>query len=100
MHRVEFHDEADHELKAASRYYENRVEGLGERFLDDIEEAIAKIKIFPMAWPVYEEEYRRYLLNHFPYGLIYRIDSELIFIIAVTHLQRKPGYWKTRESSL
>lgn len=53
-----------------------------------------------MAWPVYEEEYRRYLLNHFPYGLIYRIDSELIFIIAVTHLQRKPGYWKTRESSL
>ncbi len=49
MHRVKFHDEADHELKAASRYYENRVEGLGERFLDDIEEAIVKIKDF--RWP-------------------------------------------------
>jgi len=44
MHRVKFHDEADHELKAASRYYENRVEGLGERFLDDIEEGHSKDK--------------------------------------------------------
>ena len=40
MHRVKVHDQADHELKAASRSYENRVEGLGEKFLDDIEEAI------------------------------------------------------------
>ncbi len=36
MHKIEFHDEADAELKAASQYYENRVEGLGDRFLDEM----------------------------------------------------------------
>ena len=25
------------------------------------------------------------------------IASEKIFIVAVAHLRRKPGYWKTRE---
>ncbi|MFQ5900996.1 MAG: type II toxin-antitoxin system RelE/ParE family toxin [Thermodesulfobacteriota bacterium] len=84
-------------MKAASRYYEERARGLGVEFLDEIEEGLTRIQQFPKAWSIYEGEYRRYILRRFPYGLIYRIESEKIFIIAVNHLNRRPGYWKNRQ---
>jgi mRNA-degrading endonuclease RelE of RelBE toxin-antitoxin system len=97
MYQIEFHGEADQELKAASQYYEEKLEGLGDEFLTEIEDGLMKIHQFPLAWPIYEGEYRRYILKRFPYGLIYRIETEKIFIIAVCHLHRKPGYWRDRQ---
>jgi len=97
MYEIEFHYDADKEVKAAAAYYEERLIGLGSDFLDEIEQGLRRIQQFPLLWPVYEGEYRRYLLKRFPYGLIYRIETEKIFIIAIAHLHRKPGYWKDRE---
>jgi plasmid stabilization system protein ParE len=96
MHRIEIHHEAEQEIRAAAQYYEEKLRGLGNQFLDEIDDGLAQIRKFPMAWSLYEGEYRRYLLKRFPYGIIYRIGSDSIFIIAVAHLHRKPGYWKLR----
>ena len=94
---IEFHHDADEEMKAAAVYYEERVTGLGSDFLDEIEHGLNRIRQFPLLSSIYEGEYHRYLLKRFPYGLIYRIETEKIFIIAVAHLHRKPGYWRGRE---
>ena len=83
-------------MQTAAAYYAGRAQGLGEAFLDEIEQGLRRIQEFPRLWPVYEGEYRRYLLQRFPYGLMYRIDPEKIFILAVAHLHRHPGYWKNR----
>ena len=32
-----------------------------------------------------------------PYGLLYRIEGERIFVVAVAHVRRRPGYWRHRE---
>ncbi len=96
MLKVIIHNKAIEEINSASRYYEEQVEGLGNQFLDDINDGLTWIRKFPYTWPVYEGEYKRYLLKRFPYGLVYRIDIDSILIIAVTHLHRKPGYWKYR----
>ena len=96
MYRIEFHHDADEEMKAAAAYYEERVKGLGSDFLDEIEQGLSRILQFPLGWSFYEGEYRRYFLKRFPYSMIYRIENEKIFIIAVAHLHRKPGYWKNR----
>ena len=37
------------------------------------------------------------LLNRFPFGIIYSIQGEQIIIYAFMHLNRKPGYWRTRK---
>jgi len=95
MHTIVFHTDAAEEMQAAA-YYAARARGLGDEFLDEIEQGLHRIQQFPRLWPIYEGEYRRYLLQRFPYGLIYRIDPEKIFIIAVAHLHRQPGYWKNR----
>jgi len=96
MYEIEFHHDANEEMKAATVYYEERVTELGSDFLDEIEQGVNRIRQFPLLWSIYEGEYRRYLLKRFPYGLIYRIETEKIFIIAVVHLHRKPRYWKGR----
>jgi plasmid stabilization system protein ParE len=96
MHEIVFHTQAAKEMRAAAAYYEAQEPGLGDVFLDDIEQALPSIQQFPQLWSVYDGEYRRYLLKRFPYGLIYRIDEARILIVAVAHLHRKPGYWKDR----
>jgi plasmid stabilization system protein ParE len=96
MQEIAFHTDAAEEMQAAAAYYEAQDRGLGDAFLDEIEQGLRRIQQFPRLWTVYEGEYRRFLLKRFPYGLIYRIDEERIFIIAVAHLHRKPGYWRDR----
>jgi plasmid stabilization system protein ParE len=96
MHEIVFHTQAAEEMRAAAAYYEAQEPGLGDAFLDDIEQALQSIQQFPQLWSVYDGEYRRYLLKRFPYGLIYRIDEARILIVAVAHLHLKPGYWKDR----
>jgi hypothetical protein len=97
MLEIEFHLEAEAEMLAAAAYYEGRATGLGSDFLDDVEHGVSRIRQFPYSWATYEGEYRRHLLQQFPYGLIYRVGSDKIFIVAVAHLRRKPGYWKSRD---
>ncbi|MDA1142511.1 MAG: type II toxin-antitoxin system RelE/ParE family toxin [Planctomycetota bacterium] len=97
MYEIEIHDDADAEMRSAASYYEERVHGLGEDFLDEVEHGLNRIGEFPLLWSPYEKEYRRYLLKRFPYGLIYRTEGETIYIIAVAHVRRKPGYWRGRQ---
>lgn len=97
MYAIEFHTDAAREMQATAAYYEERERGLGDEFLDEIEQGLRRIQQFPFLWSIYENEYRRYLLKRFPYGIIYRMDPEVIFIIAVAHLRRKPVYWRNRQ---
>jgi plasmid stabilization system protein ParE len=96
MPEIAFHTDAEEEMRTAAAYYEAQERGLGDQFLDEVGEGLQRIQQFPRLWPTYEGDYRRYLLKHFPYGLIYRIDPEQIFIMAVAHLHRRPGYWRSR----
>lgn len=40
--------------------------------------------------------YRRFPLNGFPFSLIYRIDGEVLRVVAFAHRRRRPGYWARR----
>ena len=80
MPDIAFHTDAAEEMRVAPAYYEARERGLGDQFLDEVDEGLQTIQQFPRLWPIYEGEYRRYLLKRFPFGLIYRIDPEQIFI--------------------
>ncbi len=91
-----FHAGAAEELWGAAEFYESRSEGLGARFLDDVEQALIVIAESPQRWPVLSGRVRRYLLRPFPYGLLYSELADHIVILAVMHLHREPGYWKSR----
>ena len=76
MPAIDFHTDAAEEMQVAATFYAARARGFGDEFLDEIEQGLRRIQQFPRLWSIYEGEYRRYLLQRFPYGLIYRIDQK------------------------
>ena len=96
MLEISFHQAAEEEMNAAAAYYAAQHDGLSEAFLAEVSIGLQQIQRWPLAWSVLADDFRRYLLHRFPYGLIYRIADDHIFILAVAHLRRKPGYWIRR----
>ncbi len=91
-----FHPEAEAEFIEAIDYYEGCEPELGHDFSIEIFTSVQNIVNYPTAWPVIEEDVRRCLVNRFPYGIIYSIEQNEVFILAVMHLRRHPDYWKKR----
>lgn len=96
---VVFDPEAVQEAREAAAFYENCQPRLGQAFLDAIETGIAEISSHPLLWRRIKGRFRRYLLPRFPYGLIYAVEDGRVYIAAIMHLKRKPGYWSGRSRS-
>lgn len=94
--KFRWYGEARAEADAAAAFYNEKQPGLAQRFLDDLEDALHRIQRHPQAYRHVEGEIRKCRVAHFPYGVIYRVRSDFIEIIAVMHLRRSPGYWKER----
>lgn len=82
---------ADQDLSVALQYYEEAQEGLGARFLDDLEEAIRRVVSMPFAWKPLSPRTRRCLFHRFPFAIIYQVRGEEIVIVAVADLRRDPA---------
>ncbi|HTW90640.1 MAG TPA: type II toxin-antitoxin system RelE/ParE family toxin [bacterium] len=96
MSPVEFHPAAREELVQAAQYYQAHNPGLGRRFALAVRDAVHRIQEFPLLYPVLEGDIRRCRVLRFPYGVAYRAKQERIEVLAVMHLHRRPGYWKSR----
>jgi hypothetical protein len=95
--KIVFVAPAKRELMIASRFYERRVAGLGDRFLDEVTRSLSLIRRHPRAWPVkFPGAVRQMRLRRFPFALMYRCSDELIVIFAVAHLRRRRAYWQRR----
>lgn len=95
---VEFLEAAQDELVAETVAYERIADGLGERFAQDVEQALALIERHPLAgealalrWRGFEV--RRVPLHMFPFRLVY-VAAMPILIVAVAHVRRRPEYWR------
>jgi plasmid stabilization system protein ParE len=97
MKPVELHPEADEEMRAAAHWYHVCQSGLGTRFLREVARTGTLIANHPEAWPIVSGTVRRCLVDCFPFGLLYRVETDKIFILAVMHQKREPGYWKNRQ---
>ena len=102
--QVRSDDEATAELAEALRWYEDRLAGLGGRFLAAIDRAIEFIGEFPAAGTklegiAHELGVRRFAVGGFPYHLVYLEMDEQIRILAFAHDSREPEYWVRRLDS-
>lgn len=95
--RVVFSKYANLELEDAIHYYELEYSGLGTRFKEEVRMAALRIAEYPEAWSIERGEIRKCLLHKFPYKLLYSIEEDHLFVIAVAHQHRKPDYWVERE---
>lgn len=93
---VIFNELALKEFNDAVAFYELEVSSLGETFNEEIKKSIKRIVEYSKAWSVERGDVRKYLLHKFPYKILYSIETNHIYIIAIAHLHRKPEYWVSR----
>ncbi len=86
------------ELEDAIAYYELEYSGLGINFKNEVTKSLDRIKKYPEAGAVERNEIRKSIIHKFPYKILYSIETNHIFIIAIAHHHRKPDYWVERKS--
>lgn len=94
--KVVFDKLAQLELDDSTEYYELELPGLGARFKEEVKRGIHRICEYPDAWAKEKNDVRRYLLHKFPYKILYSIEVDYIYIIAIGHCHRRPDYWIDR----
>ena len=94
--RIVFHPEAYEEMLESARFYEDRDEGLGWEFLGAVVDATRRIQQFPSAGPIERADIRKRLVSGFPFTVLYQLQKDQIYIAAVMHQHRRPGYWRKR----
>ncbi|KPD23887.1 plasmid stabilization protein [Idiomarina zobellii] len=96
MKPLTFHPNVAHEVGAAYHWYESHAKGLGDDFFSELEASYKVISEYPEAWPTFYSRFKRYVLNRFPFSIIFSVKGDSIFVIAVMNNRRKPGYWHSR----
>jgi plasmid stabilization system protein ParE len=91
-----FHPEAWHEFETADNWYRRQSPDTSVRFVAAIYDALEDIARWPQTWPAYLHGTRKFLLQKFPYAILYREKESSVQILAIAHGHRRPGYWKDR----
>jgi toxin ParE1/3/4 len=94
--RVVLDPAAAAELREAAVFYEDCRDGLGQEFLTSADATLDAIAHRPTIWRRLKGRFRRCLVHRFPYGVVYAVEGNVVYVAAVMHLRRRPGYWESR----
>ena len=92
---MELHPEADAEFAAQIEYYEDEQPGLGRRFYGEVIGCLDWIAANPTL-PRLRKDHRRLNLKVFPFYVAYVVEGDLVWVLAIAHSHRRPGYWRER----
>ena len=83
------------QIEAAS-YYDSKEPGLGTEFVEELDRTVRRVLGHPYAGSPGPRATRSYLMERFPYSVVYRIDPGEILIVALQHHSRDPHRWQDR----
>ena len=91
-----FHPDAEFEFVSAFQWYWDRNSQAANAFDDAVMAGIDYIRRNPSAWPRHIHGTQKYVVQKFPYNIIFRQRRTNIEVIAVAHQHRRPDYWASR----
>lgn len=65
-------------------------------FYREIDAATERILATPRIGTASPEGIRRIKVRSFPYVVLYQLAHDLIWVVAVAHTSRAPGFWRER----
>ena len=97
-YRLVVRPEVDADLLEAERFYDEREEGLGRKFLRAARQTMAKLPRNPLLYRVRQrrKQVRWACPRHFPYRIIFRVIGNTVVIYAVIHSARHDREWRKR----
>lgn len=96
--KFSLHPGAEADLRDAAEYYRERAGvALSQALFTEFEHSVRMLMQHPLLGALWAQGKRRLVMKHFPFSVIYTVASEEIFILAVAHHSRRPGYWRKRK---
>lgn len=87
-------DAAHQDTIAAYEYYEEKLQGLGERFLTSLLARYKDISLHPTHYSFIEEDntntFRDVLLHKFPFTVVFEIIKKEVIVYAIHHTRKNP----------
>jgi plasmid stabilization system protein ParE len=88
--------EASGDAEEARDHLEAQQAGLGQAFLDRLNEALARIGAMPEMYGVVWRNVRAARLRRFTYVVYYRVHDDRVEVLAVMHGSRDASAWQAR----
>ncbi len=99
-HEVVFLPDALIELDEAYNWYETRSSGLGDRFYNEVQNIVERIRNNPECFQVKYRDVRNGVVNIFPFLIPYLVIEHRIVILSIMHGKRNPEHWKKRRRKM
>ena len=98
MKPLEISAPASEELAETVRWLEARRPGWGSKFFDAVVHTTTLIQAHPEIGEARagRRPSRQLRVLGFPYYVAYRIREHDLYVVAIAHTSRRPGYWKDR----
>lgn len=93
---VAFGKAAAKEFEDAAFWYETQHPGLGTAFVEAVRDAVRLAAERPSRYAVVYRDLRCLRTKRVPYLILFRVETDRIFVIAVFHARRDPAVWRGR----
>ena len=87
--RVLIRAAAERDLDEARKWYNGQRPALGDEFLVSIAEAFTRLEQDPERYRVLYRDFRRVLVERFPYRIFYQIKGDNVIVMRVLHHARE-----------
>jgi toxin ParE1/3/4 len=97
MNELALDSRAERELIDALVRHERLWKQYGRSLYEEFRTAFDNIRRMPKGYPVYRKDYRFCVLPRAPYVIYFLELPGAIWIQAISHTKRRPGYWLRRK---
>lgn len=94
--RVVFDPAAQAEFNAVQQQYELKNAGLGQEFAESVRQGLRRVLAQPLSCPIEVSVFRRLVLKRFPYKVMYSVEVDCVYVVAIAHQRREQTYWYSR----
>ncbi len=87
---IVFKERSKSDVAEEARKYNEKKEGLGYEFLEEMGYIVEQLRINPYTYQVRHKNMRLGLLKRFPYVIVYEIIEKQVAIYKVLHARKHP----------
>lgn len=84
---------ANFELCEARDWYDEKHPGLGDEFMDEMDDLVFRMAENPEMYTPLHQGLRRGVMHRFPYILVCKVQLDLLTVVSVFHVKRRPSNW-------
>lgn len=99
MKNITFLALAQNELDDIYEALEHQKKDQGYQYIQEIKKMLSLIKTYPTLWSKISENTYKCLIKGFPYAIIYQQIDNLIIVVAIMSLHKKPIHWASKSVS-